>query len=274
MATGKKAGNCEPGAPASCADGERARKGVQRTKDAKNAAAQPPAQDAEAGCGEEKGRLPAPKRHAVAADVLRLLSLRYPHPETHLAHHTPWELLVATVLAAQCTDERVNTVTPRLFARWPGPAELAGAELAEVEDCIRSTGFYRNKAKNLMAAARRLVDVYGGNVPDRMEDLLTLAGVARKTANVVLFGAFGINVGLAVDTHVGRIARRLGLTDTLDPVKAERQLMELFPPEAWGDVNHRMVWFGRHVCDSRKPRCESCEMADFCPKNGVMLRTI
>ena len=218
----------------------------------------------------EKGRrLPPAKRRAAAAQVVRLLALRYPHPETHLTHKSPWELLTATVLAAQCTDERVNTVTPGLFVRWPGPAELAGADLAEVEACIRPTGFYHNKAKNLIAAARRIVDVYGGNVPDRMEDLITLGGVARKTANVVLFGAFGINEGIAVDTHVGRIAWRMGLTDTRDPVKAERQLMELFPREEWGNVNHRLVWFGRHVCDARKPLCGGCEMADFCAKNGI-----
>lgn len=214
-------------------------------------------------------RLPPAKRRAAANDMLRLLALRYPHPETHLTHQNPWELLVATVLAAQCTDERVNTVTPRLFARWPGPAELADADIGEVEACVRPTGFYRNKAKNLVAAARRVVDVYGGTVPGAMEDLVTLAGVARKTANVVLFGGFGINDGLAVDTHVGRIAWRVGLTDTCDPVKAEQQLMELFPREEWGDVNHRLVWFGRHVCDARKPLCEACEMAGFCAKNGV-----
>lgn len=259
MATRKKTGNVETGvalhssAPARKAEQSAAARG----------------QGAKGGDTGEKGRPSLEKRRAVAAEVSRLLALRYPHPETHLTHRNPWELLVATVLAAQCTDERVNTVTPRLFAGWPGPADLAEAEIAEVEDCIRSTGFYRNKAKNLVAAARRIVDVYGGNVPNRMEELLTLPGVARKTANVVLFGAFGINEGLAVDTHVGRIALRLGLTDTLDPIRAERQLMELFPPAEWGNVNHRMVWFGRHVCDARKPRCESCEMAAFCPKNGL-----
>lgn len=237
----------------------------------------PPAARAARGSGKAAGkepertgrRLPPAKRRAAAARALRLLALRYPHPETHLTHRNPWELLTATVLAAQCTDERVNTVTPRLFARWPGPAELADADPAEVEACVRPTGFYRNKARNLMAAARRIVDVYGGKVPDRMEDLLTLGGVARKTANVVLFGAFGINEGLAVDTHVGRIAWRMGLTDTRDPVKAERQLMELFPREEWGDVNHRLVWFGRHVCDARKPLCDQCEMAGFCARNGM-----
>lgn len=261
MATRKKTGNVETGGPLSDsspfgADAP-ARKGVERKTGASG------------GGKRQKDRPPLENRRVVATEVSRLLALRYPHPETHLTHRTPWELLVATVLAAQCTDERVNTVTPRLFARWPGPSGLAEADLAEVEDCIRSTGFYHNKAKNIVAAARRIVDVYGGEVPDRMADLLTLPGVARKTANVVLFGAFGINEGLAVDTHVRRIALRLGLTNTLDPIKAERQLMELFPPAEWGNVNHRMVWFGRHVCDARRPRCEICEMAAFCPKNGL-----
>lgn len=198
--------------------------------------------------------------------VLRTLAERYPHPETHLEAHNPWELAIATVLAAQCTDKRVNMVTPHLFSRWPGPAELAVARIPDVEEVIRSTGFYRNKAKNIVAAARRVTEVYGGKVPCTMEELVTLPGIARKTANVVLWGAFGINEGLAVDTHVGRIAYRLGLTENKDPVKVERDLMRLFPKAEWGNVNHRMVWFGRDVCDAKKPRCEECEMAGICPK--------
>lgn len=212
---------------------------------------------------------PSPKQRRTAAEVLRLLKNRYPAPETHLTHHNPWELLTATVLAAQCTDERVNTVTPALFARWPGPEAMAKAEPEEVEEYVRPTGFYHNKAKNLVGAARRVMDAYGGSVPDRMEDLITLPGVARKTANVVLWGAFGINAGLAVDTHVGRIAYRLGLTASHDPVRAERDLMLVFPREEWGNVNHRMVWFGRHVCKARGPLCGECEMAGFCEKNGM-----
>ncbi len=204
--------------------------------------------------------------------VLQALAARYPHPETHLAARDAWELTVATVLAAQCTDKRVNTVTPGLFARWPKPADMAEADLAELEEAVRSTGFYRNKAKNLIAAARRVTDVYGGVAPRTMADLVTLPGVARKTANVVLWGAYGINEGLAVDTHVGRIALRLGLTEQADPVKAEQDLMRLFPRPEWGKVNHRMVWFGREVCDARKPACERCEMAAFCPKIGVKAR--
>lgn len=204
-----------------------------------------------------------------ANHVLRRLMERYPHPETHLDAHGAWELTVATVLAAQCTDKRVNMVTPGLFARWPDPAALAEADILDLEDVIRSTGFYRNKAKNLIAAAKRVTEVFGGQVPRTMEDLVTLPGVARKTANVVLWGAYGINEGLAVDTHVSRISYRLGLTAGKDPVKVEKDLMKLFPKAEWGNVNHRMVWFGRDVCGARKPACDACEMNGFCPKIGL-----
>ena len=203
---------------------------------------------------------------ATARNVLAALQKRYPHPRTHLDAQNAWELLVATVLAAQCTDARVNTVTPELFRRWPTPAALAEAPLEELESVIRPTGFFHSKAKNLLGAARRVRDVFDGQIPKSIEDLVTIPGVARKTANVVLFGAYGINEGLAVDTHVKRIAYRLGLTDETDPIPIERDLMKLFPREEWGDVNHRMVWFGREVCDARKPLCESCEMRPFCPR--------
>ena len=203
---------------------------------------------------------------ATARQVLAALQQRYPHPRTHLDAQNAWELLVATVLAAQCTDARVNTVTPELFRRWPTPAALAEAPIEELEGVIRPTGFYHSKAKNLLGAAQRVCDVFDGQIPQNIEDLITIPGVARKTANVVLFGAFGINEGLAVDTHVKRIAYRLGLTDETDPVPIERDLMKLFPREEWGDVNHRMVWFGREVCDARKPLCDACEMRPFCPR--------
>ena len=203
---------------------------------------------------------------AIARNVLAALQQRYPHPRTHLDAQNAWELLVATVLAAQCTDARVNTVTPELFRRWPTPAALAEAPVEALEAVIRPTGFFHSKAKNLLGAARRVRDVFTGQIPKSIEDLTTLPGVARKTANVVLFGAFGINEGLAVDTHVKRIAYRLGLTDETDPVPIERDLMQLFPREEWGDVNHRMVWFGREVCDARKPLCDTCEMLSFCPR--------
>ena len=203
---------------------------------------------------------------ATARNVLAALQKRYPHPRTHLDAQNAWELLVATVLAAQCTDARVNTVTPDLFRRWPTPAALAEAPLEELESVIRPTGFFHSKAKNLLGAARRVRDVFDGQIPKSIEDLVTIPGVARKTANVVLFGAYGINEGLAVDTHVKRIAYRLGLTDETDPIPIERDLMKLFPREEWGDVNHRMVWFGREVCDARKPLCDTCEMLSFCPR--------
>lgn len=203
---------------------------------------------------------------ATARNVLAALQKRYPHPRTHLDAQNAWELLVATVLAAQCTDARVNTVTPELFRRWPSPAALAEAPLEELESVIRPTGFFHSKAKNLLGAARRVRDVFDGQIPKSIEDLVTIPGVARKTANVVLFGAYGINEGLAVDTHVKRIAYRLGLTDETDPIPIERDLMKLFPREEWGDVNHRMVWFGREVCDARKPLCDTCEMLSFCPR--------
>lgn len=204
-----------------------------------------------------------------AARVLSLLRKRYPSPQTHLAARDAWELLAATMLAAQCTDERVNMVTPALFARWPGPAAMAVADPAGVEVRIRSTGFYRNKAKNLVGAAKLIMEQFNGEVPRTLAELVTLPGVARKTANVVLFGAFGINEGLAVDTHVGRIAYRLGLASGHDPIVTERELMPLFPREEWGNLNHRLVWFGRHVCRARSPQCCSCEMAGFCEKEGV-----
>ncbi len=209
------------------------------------------------------------ERKARAAQVLTLLEKRYPIHKTHLVAANGWELLVATVLAAQCTDARVNLVTPELFRRWPTPAHLAEAAREDLESVIRSTGFYHNKAANLIAAARRVTDVFQGEVPRTLAQLITLPGVARKTANVVLWGAFGINEGIAVDTHVGRITRKLGLTDHANPVKVEKDLMELFPRQEWGNVNHRLVWFGREVCVARSPRCSRCEMESFCPSSTV-----
>ncbi len=194
------------------------------------------------------------------------LAQKYPEPEPHLHASTAWQLVVAVVLSAQCTDARVNLVTPELFARWPDPKSLAKAPIADVEKVIHSTGFYRNKAKNIVHAAQRVMDHYGGKVPQNLADLITLPGVARKTANVVLWTAFGMNEGIAIDTHVGRIAFRLGLTKSTAPLVVEKDLMALFPREHWGSLNHRLVWFGRHICDARKPLCEQCEMEHFCPK--------
>ncbi len=202
-----------------------------------------------------------------AKRTVELLAARYPEPASMLEHGSPWELLVATVLAAQCTDERVNTVTPELFRRWPTPRELALADVAEVERVVHPTGFYRNKAKNLVAAARLLVERHGAEPPRTMEELVKVPGVARKTANIVLFGGYGINEGIAVDTHVKRVSHRLGLTGQTDPVKVERELMGLVERKEWGDFNHRMVQFGRDVCRARSPRCGDCEMAGFCPRS-------
>ena len=206
---------------------------------------------------------------AQAAAILERLTVRYPAPRSQLEAESPWEILVSTVLAAQCTDARVNLVTPELFGRWPGPAELAQADQTELEEVIRSTGLFRSKAKHLIAAARLVVSDYQGRVPETMADLTRLPGVARKTANIVLWGGFGRNEGMAVDTHVKRISFRLGLTQSARPEIIERDLMGLFPRETWGDLNHRLVWFGREVCLARKPNCPACELADLCPRCGL-----
>ena len=201
--------------------------------------------------------------------ILERLGKRYPSPKPELDHTTPWELLAATVLSAQCTDKRVNMVTPVLFSRWDGPAAMARADVAEVEEVVRTTGFFRNKAKNLVAAARLIEDEYGGEVPRTMKDLTRLPGVARKTANIVLSNAYGVHEGVAVDTHVKRLANRMGLTETDNVIQIERDLMELFPQPMWGDANHMLVLFGRQVCPARAPRCGECELDDVCPKIGV-----
>ena len=204
-----------------------------------------------------------------ARAIFARLKARYPELRSALAWKSAWELLVATVLAAQCTDARVNLVTPEFFRRWPEPAELARADQTEVEEVIHSTGFFRNKAKNLVGAAQAIMERHHGQVPKTMAELTALPGLARKTANIVLSGAFGINEGLAVDTHVKRLSFRMGLTKNTDPVRIERDLMPLFDQTDWGDVNHALVYFGREVCQARKPRCSECELADLCPKKGV-----
>jgi len=201
--------------------------------------------------------------------IFARLAARYPDPRPALDFRDAWELLVATVLAAQCTDARVNKVTPVLFARWPKIADLAAADVAEIEDVVHSTGFFRNKAKNLKAAAQRVMEVYGGQVPRTMAELVTLPGVARKTANIVLGSAFHINEGIAVDTHVTRLAFRLGLTKSRDAVIIERDLMPLFDQAQWADINHYLVYFGREVCDARKPKCADCCLAELCPRKGL-----
>jgi endonuclease-3 len=176
-----------------------------------------------------------------------------------------FELLVATILSAQCTDQRVNLVTPALFARWPDARALAGAEASELEAVIRPTGFFRAKTKNLLGMARRLVEAYDGEVPQAMADLLTLPGVARKTANVVRGVSWGLADGVVVDTHVGRLARRLGWTRHDDPQKVERDLMALFPRESWIGLSHVLIHHGRDLCPARRPRCDACPANAVCP---------
>lgn len=204
-----------------------------------------------------------------ASVIKERLARRYADPRTELTWTSPWELLVATILSAQCTDARVNQVTPALFARWKDPEAMAAASQHDVEAMIRSTGFFRNKARNLRGAADRIISAYAGEVPRTMRDMLTLPGVARKTANVVLSNAYGVHEGIAVDTHVKRISFRLGLTVETSPDRIERDLVQLFPQENWGDVNHYLVLFGREVCSARKPACSACELNDICPREGV-----
>ena len=200
--------------------------------------------------------------------VLRRLAKQYPDAHCALDYETPLQLLVATILSAQCTDERVNKVTPALFAAFPDAGALANAPLKEIETLVRSTGFYRNKAKNIQLCCRTLMEKYGGRVPKTMEKLHELAGVGRKTANVVLSDAFGVP-GITVDTHVGRVSRRLGLTVHTDPVKVEFDLMAILPKRSWNRFNHRMIFHGRQVCHSQSPECDDCLMARICPKAGV-----
>jgi endonuclease III len=203
-----------------------------------------------------------------AIEILIHLKRLYPNACCSLSYQTPVQLLVATILSAQCTDERVNQVTPELFARFPDAAALAGADLLELESLVRSTGFYHNKAKNIQAACQRIVSVYGGQVPKLMAELLTLPGVARKTANVVLAHGFGINVGVTVDTHVKRLSYRLGLSKETDPVKVERDLMRLLPQPDWENWSIRLIYHGRAVCMARKPACDRCSLAHLCPSAG------
>jgi len=203
-----------------------------------------------------------------AAEIVRRLKRRYPEPECALIHEGPFQLLVATILSAQCTDVRVNMVTPALFRRFPDAEAFASAKIGDIEHLIRSTGFFRSKAKSIHEASRDIVGKFGGKVPGTLDELVQLRGVGRKTANVVLGNAYG-TPGLVVDTHVGRLSRRMGLTRNTDPVKVEHDLMALLPPEEWTDFSHRLIWLGREQCSARKPVCAGCDVADICPKNGV-----
>jgi endonuclease-3 len=208
-------------------------------------------------------RLPAGARGRAPLVVARLAA-EYPEARTELVHRGPLQLLVATILSAQCTDERVNRVTPGLFQRFPDAAALAGADPAELEEMIRSTGFFRSKARAIIEMSQDLMSRYGGRVPDRMEDLVTLRGVGRKTANVVLGVAFG-RPGFAVDTHVTRLTRLLKLTASSDPVDIERDVCGLVPEEEWTALGLRLILHGRRVCVARRPRCPECVLNDICP---------
>ena len=197
--------------------------------------------------------------------ILDRLKRAYPDARCALDHRNAFELLVATILSAQTTDVRVNLVTPKLFSRYPNAAALARARQADVEAIIKSTGFFRNKARSIIGMAQAVVADHGGKVPGTMAELLTLPGVGRKTANVVLGNAFGLNEGVVVDTHVARLSKLLGLTRQTDPVKIEQALMKLFPRDDWALLSHLLIFHGRRVCIARRPKCGECVLADLCP---------
>ena len=204
--------------------------------------------------------------------LIERLKAAYPDAACALRHEDPFQLLVATILSAQCTDERVNKVTPGLFARFPDAASMKDADVLELEELIRTTGFYHNKTKSLLGASRRITETYGGTVPSTMEDLLTLPGVARKTANVVLGVGYGIAVGIVVDTHVYRLSRRLGLTRARTPVEIEQDLMKIVPRSEWILFGHLLILHGRRICVARKPRCGLCPVQSLCPSARFFLR--
>lgn len=208
-------------------------------------------------------------RRARAAEVVARLREVYPDARCSLTHRNPFELLVATILSAQCTDERVNMVTPALFEKYPDPEALAGARLEELEEMIHSTGFFRNKARNLVGMATALVERHGGRVPADMAALVALPGVGRKTANVVLGNAFGKNEGVVVDTHVSRLSRRLGWTSEQSPEKIEADLMAIVDRSDWTDLAHLLIYHGRAVCKAQRPRCQECPVASLCPSNSA-----
>ena len=206
---------------------------------------------------------------AHAAAILARLEAAYPDAHCELDFTTPLELLVATILSAQCTDKRVNMVTPALFARFPTAEALASASVEEVEELVKSTGFFRNKARSIVGMAQAVVASHAGAVPREMDALTQLPGVGRKTANVVLGNAFGVNHGVVVDTHVGRVSLRLALTREADPVKVEHDLIPLFPQERWTLLSHLLIAHGRRICEARRPRCGECMLAELCPRVGV-----
>lgn len=210
----------------------------------------------------------ASKRERVG-EILQRLHAEYPDAKCSLDHRNPYELLTATILSAQCTDERVNMVTPSLFRAYPSPQDLASARQEDVEELIRSTGFFRSKAKSIIGMATSVAEQHGGRVPAAMDELTALPGVGRKTANVVLGNAFGINAGVVVDTHVKRLSGRLGLTRETDPEKIETDLVKLVPQDEWTDLPHLFIYHGRAVCKAPTPRCEQCVLSDICPSSRV-----
>ncbi|WP_432735807.1 endonuclease III [Maridesulfovibrio sp. FT414] len=216
-----------------------------------------------------KKNTPDKKTLQRAKDIYARLITRYPDPAPELDWKNAWELLVATVLAAQCTDVRVNKVTPELFNRWPGPEAMSRAEVSDIEEVIRSTGLFRNKAKNLKAAAELVMGEFGGELPRTMQEMTRLPGVARKTANIVLSNAMDVHEGVAVDTHVKRLSFRMGFTTSTNPDVIEKDLMPLFEQQNWGTANHLLVLYGREICSARSPKCDICQLNDICPKNGL-----
>jgi len=219
------------------------------------------AKAARASGGNVKAAGTNPQR---VSEILQKLDEAYPDVTCALEHHTPFQLLISTILSAQCTDERVNQVTKTLFVKYRTPKDFAYANPAEIEQDIRPTGFFRNKTKSIIGAGKKIVEEFGGEVPRTMDELLTLPGVARKTANVVLGTAFGIAVGVVVDTHVIRLSNRLDLSGNTDPKKIEQDLMQVIPPEKWVLFSHQLIWHGRKVCQARKPRCAECNLERLC----------
>ncbi|WDP92685.1 MAG: endonuclease III [Desulfobacter sp.] len=203
----------------------------------------------------------------VVSIILERLSARYPVVNTQLDHDTPFQLLIATIMSAQCTDAQVNRVTRVLFRKYADPASLAAAPLEEIKSIIYSTGFYNNKAKNIKACARKIVDEFQGGIPEDIDGLTSLPGVGRKTANVVRSVSFGVQA-IVVDTHVHRLSRRLGLSRSKDPVKVEFELMDIIPESSWNDIGLQLIYLGREICDARNPRCGECFLYDICPTRG------
>ena len=208
------------------------------------------------------------KKKVRAQAIYRILTKRYPNVRCELDFKNPLQLLIATVLSAQCTDKRVNAVTPALFKRYKKVGDFASADLRELQGIIKSTGFYRAKAKNIKGLAMKILSEYNGKVPDKLEELIKLPGVGRKTANVVLGHAFD-TPGITVDTHFGRLSRRFGWTKETDPVKVEFEVMELIPRKEWTNLSQRMIWHGRRICHARKPACGACPLAELCPSFGI-----